>query len=185
MALPLHIRPMAVAGWLLGILLLAATGAAALAGFARHVYDPVIDEWARARQVDPLLVRALIWRESRFHRARLGSRGEAGLMQVTEQAARDWADALGHAPPFRADLLQPELNIRVGTWYLGRALRHWRAKSNPLPYALAEYNAGRAAAQRWAAGDRGDPNAFWHAIGYPGTRRYVQAVLTRYRRLGR
>ena len=38
-----------------------------------------------------MLVKAVVWRESRFDPKKRGSHGERGLMQVTERAANEWA----------------------------------------------------------------------------------------------
>ena len=61
-------------------------------------------------------------------------------------------------------------------------MTRWSGKVNPVPYALAEYNAGRSNALRWAARDQNDPNVFWNEITYPSTRRYVRDILCNYRR---
>src|SRR4051794_2029250 len=57
--------------------------------FQQH--DSLIREVAGQEGVDPMLVKAIIWRESRFDAHKIGSAGERGLMQVTERAAREWA----------------------------------------------------------------------------------------------
>ena len=66
--------------------------------------------------------------------------------------------------------------MAAGAWYLGRALRSWSARDAPVVFALAEYNAGRSNALRWAK-DADDAEAFLAAITYPSTRRYIQNVL--------
>src|SRR3989440_9158709 len=45
----------------------------------------------RSHQLDPMLVKAVVWRESRFDRLKYGMAGERGLMQVSERAANEWA----------------------------------------------------------------------------------------------
>lgn len=147
-----------------------------------HAYDKLIVKIAGEHGLDPRLVRAVVWRESRFKDNCRGKRGEIGLMQVTENAAREWARARGRAGISRADLFNPETNLHAGTWYLKRSIAYWSAKANPLPYALAEYNAGRSNVVRWAASDHGDANQFWDGITYPSTKRYVRDILTCYRR---
>ena len=56
-------------------------------------YDTMIADAARKRGLDPLLVRAMVWRESAFDPTKIGTSGERGLMQVGEAAAQDWAEA--------------------------------------------------------------------------------------------
>ncbi len=142
-----------------------------------HAYDKIIVRVGAAHQVETSLIRAVIWKESRFNARQVGKHGEIGLMQLTEGAAREWAAAVGQKKFVMRDLYNPEININAGTWYLKRAIKFWTAKKNPLPYALAEYNAGRSNTLRWAAQDKNDPNIFWSSITYPTTRKYVRDVL--------
>jgi soluble lytic murein transglycosylase len=146
-----------------------------------HRYDQLIVQTGREYGVDPRLVSALIWRESRFDANCIGTRQEVGLMQVTETAGMEWAKNRGVNSFSRDSLFNPATNIQAGTWYLARAIRRWSDHSDPLPFALAEYNAGRSNTQRWAA--IGGPNGrkFWDSITYPTTKRYVKDILKRYR----
>jgi len=147
-----------------------------------HAHDANIAEAARAYRVNPRLIRAVIRRESSFVPNCVGAAGEAGLMQITEGAALEWARAHRVAAVHRTELFEPGTNIRIGTWYLARAIRNWSEKPDPLPYALAEYNAGRANARRWAAAETaGEARTFLDAISYPQTRSYVEEILLRYR----
>lgn len=152
-----------------------------LAGFGRYgEYDETIAVVAARNDVDPLLVKAVIWQESRFHPEKLGGHGERGLMQVTEPAAQDWVKAEGIETFVPEDLLDPKTNIEVGTWYLGRALKHWSSQSDPLPFALGEYNAGRSRVQRWSRGEQISAEDLRAAMDIPSTRAYVAAVRARY-----
>lgn len=146
----------------------------------QHRFDPLIAEIAAAHNVDAALIRRVVRRESRFRPDAVGTAGEIGLMQVTAGAARDWAESHRVEPPDRAALFDPALNLRVGAWYLARALRHWGDRDDPVVFALAEYNAGRRNAARWAAGAP-TAEAFLAAITYPSTRRYILDVTGRSR----
>ncbi len=145
-----------------------------------HRYDEIIIGSGRTHGVQPELVRAVIRRESRFNPRAVGRSGEIGLMQVTELAAIEWAVSAGLNSFTKEALFDPEVNIRAGTWYLGRALKRWSHKDQPLPYALAEYNAGRSNARRWAADDGGDEQNFINAITFPSTRRYIEGIIRDY-----
>lgn len=166
-----------------GALALAAAGGLGVYGhWYLHRFDPLIAEAARECGVEGALLRAVIWKESRFNPRRVGLAGEIGLMQVTEPAAREWAEAATNTDFEAADLFNPDVNVRAGAWYLARALRTWAAKADPVPYALAEYNAGHAAAARWAADDRNQAGRFCARIAYPTTAAYVRDILRDYRR---
>ena len=147
-----------------------------------HRYDTLLVAVGQRHGVDPRLLSALIWRESRFDAGQVGSREEIGLMQITEGAAAEWAASARRELPSRIQLFDPEMNTEVGTWYLARAIQYWSARtSDPLPYALAEYNAGRSNAERWAAGAPSS-RKYWEGITYPSTRKYIRDILHRYRR---
>lgn len=147
-----------------------------------HRYDTLLVEVGRRHGVDPRLLSAVIWKESRFDASQVGPKEEIGLMQVTEAAAADWARSRQCDPPSRIRLFEPDMNTEVGAWYLARAIRYWSERMpDPLPPALAEYNAGRANAERWASEGQ-SARAYWAGITYPTTRKYIQDILHRYRR---
>ena len=156
--------------------------------FQQH--DALIRTVAAEHQLDPLLVKALIWRESRFDAQKIGTAGERGLMQVSEKAAGEWAREM-KVENFRVEeLFDPKVNLEAGTWYLRRATQHWEKQADPIPFALAEYNAGASRAQRWAGGDDAviPPDTFRANIDFPGTRKYVDSIIARlefYKRRGR
>jgi soluble lytic murein transglycosylase len=135
---------------------------------------------ARKYGVEPALVKAVVWRESRFRAEARGRVGELGLMQVGELAGDEWADAedvVGHQHP---DLLDPARNTRAGTWYLAKLLKRYPRTDNPAAYALADYNAGRANVLRWLKGEASTNSvAFLEAMDFPGTREYVRSILDR------
>ena len=140
-------------------------------------YDPLIVSVSRASGVDPFLVRALIWRESKFNPLTHGNADEHGLMQVTPEVGQMWAKA-NKVEDFTDDkLYDPETNIRAGTWYLNRAIKRWSQTDDPVTFALAEYNAGRSNALKWV-----DPlapldhTAFLDRITFPSTKKYVEVI---------
>ena len=149
-----------------------------------HQHDALIRTVAAEHQVDPMLVKAVVWRESRFDAQKFGTAGERGLMQVSEKAAAEWAKET-KAENFRVEeLFDPKTNLEAGTWYLHRAIEHWQNQANPTPFALAEYNAGPSRALRWAGGDDTKPVAakkFLDNIDFPGTRKYVDSIIARYK----
>ena len=171
---------------LLALLFVVLAGEAAYLYWREHqpresVYDPQIAGISRAAGVDPFLVRALIWRESRFDPNTHGTTAdEHGLMQVTPEVGQMWAKANKIEDFKDDDLYDPETNIRAGTWYLNRALKRWSQTDDPVTFALAEYNAGRSNALKWV-----DPlaplnhTAFLDRITFPSTRKYVDVILAK------
>ncbi len=147
-------------------------------------FDGLIGPAALENNVDPLLIRAIIWRESRFQPHARGLKRERGLMQVTPGVAAEWARVNERPNPLDADpdsLFDPETNIRIGTWYIARMLHHWPGVDHAEVFALAEYNAGRSNALRWVDPlAPTDAAAFRNRIAFGSTRRYVDAILTKY-----
>jgi len=150
-------------------------------------YDAMIVDVATKHGVDPLLIKAVVWRESEFHPGKVGTSGERGLMQVGEGAATDWVRANKVETFVPTDLFSPRMNLEIGTWYLARALRNWKEKDDPVPFALAEYNAGKSRVRRWIARsvEKAPPGAAigaaeMHAsIDFPTTKAYVAAITKR------
>ena len=145
-----------------------------------HRYDAVIMAAARRYQVDPALVKAVVWRESRFRPDARGRAGELGLMQIRETAAAEWAKAEG-IPAFQhSACLDPGTNTLAGAWYLKQLLQRYAHTDNPATYALADYNAGRGNVLKWLKGAAATHSAaFEEQIGFPSTRAYVRAILHR------
>lgn len=154
------------------------------AAFGRYgKYDFLISQAARRYDVAPELIKAVIWKESRFHPDKVGSQGERGLMQVTENAAADWARAEKIETFVPTDLFDPKVNIEAGTWYLKHALAHWADKEDPIPFVLAEYNAGRTRVKRWVQnsgrGDSAEAGDLQSAMNFPTTRSYIRSITVR------
>ena len=148
-----------------------------------HQYDRLIRSVALEHHLDPMLVKAVVWRESRFDPKKRGSHGERGLMQVSERAANEWARENKIAGFNANQLFEPKTNLEAGTWYLHRAMEHWTHQSDPIPFALAEYNAGASRVQRWSRVNGPaeiSEHQFLQRIDFPATRRYVESIIDRY-----
>ena len=143
--------------------------------------DGPIRAAARRYRVEPALIKAIVWRESRFDARARGRAEEIGLMQLREEAAREWAGA-EHITEFEHEqCFDPGTNTLAGTWYLRKLLRRYARTDNPLPYALADYNAGRGNVLKWNQGTAATNSAAFIAqIGFPGTKEYVRQVIRRY-----
>src|SRR5947207_5627017 len=143
-------------------------------------YDKLILSVAAEHQLDPMLVKAVVWRESRFDRLKYGTAGERGLMQVSERAANEWAREHKIDNFQVGQLFDPKTNLEAGSWYLRRGVDHWQNESEPLPFALAEYNAGASRAQRCLGANGGTASDILGQFDFPATRSYVQSILNRY-----
>jgi soluble lytic murein transglycosylase len=131
-------------------------------------HEDVIRQQAEDKQVDASLIAAVIYAESRF-RDQTSHAGARGLMQITPETAKE-IERLSGGTTFRlADLADPEINIRYGTFYLGEMLD--RFDGNEVA-ALAAYNAGPTRAERW-----GGAELTVEEIPLDETRGYVADVL--------
>ena len=138
---------------------------------------------AQRYNVEPALIKAIVWRESRFNPGVRGRAKELGLMQIQEEAAREWADAERIEGFDHEQCLDAGTNTLAGTWYLKKLLKRYVLTDNPVPYALADYNAGRGNVLKWNHGAAATNSAaFIEQIGFPGTKAYVKSVMRRYAR---
>jgi soluble lytic murein transglycosylase len=172
-----------IRGIILILLALAILGTASLVLFRFEIAywnnRDIVNLSARHYNIPPHLLASVIWQESRFRSTQLGKAGEMGLMQIMPTSAQEWAKS-EKIIPFRLDtLFDPSTNTMAGAWYLRRAMGRWKSKSDPTPYALAEYNAGASNAQRWDNAAKLAHIEFVDAITYPATRRYVRDVMKR------
>ncbi len=143
----------------------------------REVLAPVIAAASHRHALSPDLVTALIWKESRFRSCARGDHGEYGLMQITDGAVEDWCVATHSKVPSTRDLLNPEINLEIGCWFLSRALSRWNGYASQESLALAEYNAGRTTVlKKWKPESPETPLDL-DKITYPGTRDYVRQIL--------
>jgi soluble lytic murein transglycosylase len=144
-------------------------------------HEDIIRQQARDKQLDPSLIAAVIYTESRF-RDQTSHAGARGLMQITPATARYIAHLSGGTRFEQGDLATPQINISYGTYYLRYLLD--RYDHNEV-LALAAYNGGEGNVDRWVAQAHTSEGALTTAqIPFPETREYVRSVLdarTRYR----
>ena len=143
-------------------------------------FDHLILTASGRYEVDPALVKAVVWRESRFQAFARGRAGELGLMQIRAAAAGEWAAAERLSQFEFEQLRDPATNTLAGTWYLARLLKRYQTTDDPVAYALADYNAGRRNVLRWnTSGALTNASEFLRQITFPGTRDYILSVRQR------
>lgn len=143
-------------------------------------YDAEILRVAGKNGVDPALVKAVVWRESKFNPKVRGRVGEIGLMQIRPLTAQEWTQSEFPGRKFEGNLFEPQTNLQIGAWYLGKLLRRYAKTDNPLPYALADYNAGRNNVLRWNKGAAATNSAlFLTQMTFPATQEYIRSISKR------
>ncbi len=144
-------------------------------------HEDIIRQQASAKDLDPSLLAAVIYAESRFRDA-TSPAGARGLMQITPDTARYIARLSGGTQFEQGDLSTPQINISYGAYYLRYLLRRY---GDNTVLALAAYNGGEGNVDRWIAEASMSRRAFViDQIPFAETRGYVQRVLdarTQYR----
>jgi soluble lytic murein transglycosylase len=134
----------------------------------------IIREQASDKHLDPALIAAVIYAESKFE-PRPSPAGAQGLMQILPETAYYLAKLSGGKRFTASDLATPAVNVAYGSYYLRYLLDHYRGNEM---LALAAYNGGLTNVDSWVsrARDSGESLTIG-AIPFPETREYVQRVL--------
>ena len=147
--------------------------------FYPYCYRAVIEANAAEYRVDPLLVLAIIRTESNFKSDAVSAKGALGLMQVMPETAEWIAGQLGMEELSREDILQPEINIKLGTWYLANLREEFPGS---IDVVIAAYNGGRGRVRYWPE------NGIWSGsyadradIPLLETRQFLYKVRTAYK----
>jgi soluble lytic murein transglycosylase len=128
-------------------------------------YEEIVVGHAENYRLEPQLVAAVIYQESKFDADAESASGAVGLMQLLPSTGQGIAERTGGHSWTPADLLDPELNVRYGSWYLRHLLDKYDGDEE---LALAAYNAGQTNVDRWRAKGSG--------IEFAETRAYVERV---------
>jgi soluble lytic murein transglycosylase len=135
----------------------------------------VIREQAAAKHLDPALIAAVIYAESKFE-PRTSPTGAEGLMQIEPATAEFLARRSGGYRFTTSDLATPSVNVAYGSYYLRYLLDHYGGSEMP---AVAAYNAGLANVDKWVVKAHGEGGQLAVSeIPFPETRAYVQRVLS-------
>jgi soluble lytic murein transglycosylase len=134
----------------------------------------VIREQAAKKRLDPALIAAVIYAESKFD-PRPSSAGAEGLMQILPATAYFIAHLSGGERFTASDLATPSINVAYGSYYLRYLLDHYNGDEM---LAVAAYNGGLANVDSWVARASAAGGRLTVAgIPFPETRAYVQRVL--------
>lgn len=139
-------------------------------------YADLIADAAEAYNISPWLIYGIMRAESLYQPTVVSSVGARGLMQIMPTTGARVAELTGY-PNFEAAHLDiPEVSISFGAWYLARLLSYY---DNHLPLAIAGYNAGPEAIDRWISEKKTmRMDEFLEDIPYEQTRNYVSKVLS-------
>jgi soluble lytic murein transglycosylase len=139
-------------------------------------YQDKINLYSKQYGIDPLLVVSMIKVESNFSKSAKSRDGAVGLMQLMPSTARQLAAELGYEDFTNEALTDPDVNIRLGVYYISKLRKEFH---NNEILTLAAYNAGMGKAEEW---DKENPllEVDVNDIPYPETREYVKNVRSNY-----
>lgn len=151
--------------------------------YPAYYWDQIVAAAAEA-EIDPFLVLSVIRQESTFNEDAVSRAGALGLMQIMPQTGSKMASKLGMHRFERRSLFDPDISIRLGSYFLGDQVRQFtEGPTAELGYelGLAAYNAGPVNAQKWLKRfPYEDIDAFIERIPFKETRLYVKLVLKNY-----
>ncbi|MEZ5400338.1 MAG: transglycosylase SLT domain-containing protein [Bryobacteraceae bacterium] len=143
-----------------------------------------LERESKANSLDPYIVAGLIRQESEFDPGAVSRARAIGLTQIMPATGRELSQRLKLRRFTTAMLKEPEVNLKLGTYYLKRILD---SQQGFWVSTLAGYNAGPTRAKRWMTwANYREPSEFIETIPFEETRNYVQSVLRNadvYRRL--
>lgn len=153
-------------------------GAEELAFLYPLPFKDIVLEKSSERKIDPWHSISLIRQESAFNPVARSSANALGLMQVIPPVARLEAEELKIQDFDPANLSDPRLAVRIGTYHLSKLLDHF---GDSMIVSTAGYNAGRPPAEDWLENYLHPvPYAFVDRISFAETRGYVRSILRNY-----
>ena len=137
--------------------------------------SPLVYETSTRYGLRPSFVFALIKKESNFQINARGKFQEYGLMQIREGVADDWCRE-HKRDNFRSYgiLMDPKMNIEIGTWYLAKGIKRWKGYKHQEQIALAQYNAGPGRVKEWIPPTK--EGEFLSRVAISSTRDYIVKI---------
>lgn len=140
-------------------------------------YEDSVFRYAKEFSIDPYLVFAVMKAESLFQRFAISRADARGVMQIIKPTALFINSQLRMENFELVELFLPDVNIKMGIWYLKFLIDRF----SELVPALSAYNAGPENVSRWCS-DFGEMNTFdfIESIPFSETKNYVKKVIYYY-----
>lgn len=139
-------------------------------------YQKVISKHANKSGLELDWVYSLIRQESAFMYNASSPVGALGMMQIMPRTAKQLSRNLGISNPSKYDMLKPDANVRLGTYYMSQLLKQFNGN---IILATAAYNAGPHRAKAWRPKHIPVSGDIWvETIPFSETRDYVKNILT-------
>lgn len=138
--------------------------------FIPKKYDDIIDKYSTEYNVDRSLVKAVIFKESRFKETAVSSKGAIGLMQLMPSTAL-WLMNKLKIEDYKIE--SADNNIRLGIYYLSYLMN---LMDSDEEHALLAYNAGPENAKRWVNSEGYSKEDMDNYVDFNETRKYVREI---------
>ncbi|WMJ81029.1 lytic transglycosylase domain-containing protein [Clostridium sp. MB40-C1] len=137
-------------------------------------YENHIKKYSAMYNIDPYMVAAIIKVESNYDKNALSKKKAIGLMQLTPSTAREVAEKMDIENFTPEMILDPELNIKMGCWYIDNLKKEF---GNNMELVLAAYNGGRGNVKKWLKNrENSKDGQNLHYIPFKETDKYVKKV---------
>ncbi|MDR2066296.1 MAG: lytic transglycosylase domain-containing protein [Endomicrobium sp.] len=143
--------------------------------FEKNPYDYYIYEYSNSFNVDPILIKAIMKKESNLNVNAISSKGAVGLMQLMPKTAREISKELKVPNLSISSLKEPKTNIMFGVYYVSKLLNHY---NNNLILALSAYNAGIGNVDKWY---KQKTDLKIKDIPFNETKNYVKSIIFTYK----
>ncbi|URZ15701.1 lytic transglycosylase domain-containing protein [Clostridium felsineum] len=142
-------------------------------------YVSYIEKYSKENNLDPYFVMAVVRVESNFNASARSNKDAYGLMQITPETAEWAAEKMGLTGFKVEDLTDPEINIKIGCWYLKDLSNEF---GGDWTLILAAYNGGRGNVKKWLNNKKNSKDGkTLHYIPYGETNKYVKKVMMDYK----
>lgn len=142
-------------------------------------YEESILRYSKVYNIDPNWIASVINTESKFNCDAISSKGAMGLMQIMPDTGAWIGELIGVDNFEDSMLMDPDININFGTWYLNRLSNDFNGNYDLI---LASYNGGPGNVNRWLGDEQySDDGRSLRNIPFNETKNYVKKVKLNYK----
>ena len=146
--------------------------------FEKNTYDCYIYKYSNGFNVDPMLIKAIMKKESNLNINAISNKGAVGLMQIMPKTAQEISKQLKISNFSNNSLKDPEINIMFGVYYVSKLLNYY---NNNLVLVLSAYNAGIGNVDKWQNKQNKDIDLRIKDIPFNETKYYVKSIIFTYK----
>lgn len=142
-------------------------------------YSQIIDKYATEYDLDPYFIAAIIRTESKFDEKAKSHKNARGLMQIASITGKWASEELGIENYNEEILFTPDVNIKIGCWYLNKLKKEFDCN---LQLILAAYNGGSGNVKKWLKDPKySEDGVSLKDIPFVETKEYIEKVIKTYK----